>query len=533
LRINPIDAIPSRAETGRMSDAPATLYDEVPYPSAVYSQTHPDRLAVVATLSGMTPAPVERCRVLELGCGDGFNLISMAYGLPGSEFVGIDLAAQPIGRGSAIVDRLGLRNIGLQARDVAEAGPDLGEFDYIIAHGLYSWVPPHVRERIMEICGKNLSARGVAYVSYNAYPGNHLRDLVRGMMRYHAAHFPKPADQIQQARGLVKLLAEAGEKDDPYRQILGRELERITKYTDASFFHDDLSANNRPVYFHAFMAHAERHGLQFLGEADVTEQQELECPPHVRSVLQQLDPDDVVGGEQYRDFVRCRAFRQTLLCRRGIRLTRGFSPAQMGGLSIAGEIRSASGHGDALSDSPELFIGRKNAELETDRPLVKAALRRLGSAWPSFIHFRDLLGKVRSDLGRMGDEHAAADAEDLASALLQASIAGVLELRADNPQFVLEPGEKPKASALARIQLELGNRVSTLLHGIVRMDDELGRALLLLLDGTRDRDALREALQQAVRDGRVTADAVPVQQITEKDLDAMLGKLARLGLLVE
>ena len=123
-----------------------TIYNEVLYPSAVYAQTHPDRLAMMATLYGMTPAPVEKCRVLELGCGDGWNLITMAYGLPGSEFFGIDLAGKPIARGNELIAKLGLRNLSLREMDVADAA-DLGEFDYIIAHGLYSWVPQHVRER--------------------------------------------------------------------------------------------------------------------------------------------------------------------------------------------------------------------------------------------------------------------------------------------------------------------------------------------------------------------------------------------------
>jgi tRNA G46 methylase TrmB len=73
-----------------MADQTLTAYDEVLYPSYTHNQTHPDRLATIATLFGLTPAPVERCRVLELGCGNGSNLVPMAYGLPGSEFVGID-----------------------------------------------------------------------------------------------------------------------------------------------------------------------------------------------------------------------------------------------------------------------------------------------------------------------------------------------------------------------------------------------------------------------------------------------------------
>ena len=118
-----------------MPDMTATAYDDVLYSSYAFSQTHPDRLATLATLFGMKPTPVTQCRVLELGCGDGSNLIPMAYGLPGSEFVGIDLAARPIATGQEMIETLGLKNITLWPLDVTKVTPDFGQFDYIIEIG--------------------------------------------------------------------------------------------------------------------------------------------------------------------------------------------------------------------------------------------------------------------------------------------------------------------------------------------------------------------------------------------------------------
>ncbi|MGH9668402.1 MAG: class I SAM-dependent methyltransferase, partial [Bryobacteraceae bacterium] len=124
-----------------MSETPANPYDRFSYPTYAHSQTHPDRLATMAKLFGMTPCPVESCRVLELGCGDGWNLIPMASTLPHSEFVGVDLAADPIARGSEVVEAVGLKNIHLLTLDVMDFDRAMGEFDYIVAHGLYAWVP--------------------------------------------------------------------------------------------------------------------------------------------------------------------------------------------------------------------------------------------------------------------------------------------------------------------------------------------------------------------------------------------------------
>ena len=101
-------------------------YDEFLYNNCAILHTHPNRLAVMASLLGLNPAPVEQCRVLELGCGDGANLIPMAHALPKSRFLGIDLAGRPIARGQAMIKDLGLQNIVLQQMDILNFPKDAG-----------------------------------------------------------------------------------------------------------------------------------------------------------------------------------------------------------------------------------------------------------------------------------------------------------------------------------------------------------------------------------------------------------------------
>jgi cyclopropane fatty-acyl-phospholipid synthase-like methyltransferase len=140
--------------------ATSTPYDLVPYDNFPSAQTHPDRMATVAILWGLEPPAVDRCRILEIGCAAGGNLIPMAVGLPQSSFFGIDLSARQIADGQRVVTELGLKNIELKQIDILDVSPEWGEFDYIICHGIYSWVPATVQDKILDICQQNLSPNG-------------------------------------------------------------------------------------------------------------------------------------------------------------------------------------------------------------------------------------------------------------------------------------------------------------------------------------------------------------------------------------
>src|SRR5262249_43938979 len=151
-----------------MSVPPArTSYDDLPYPSNPYPYTHPDHLAAVATLLGMRPAAADRCRVLELGCAAGGNLIPLAYAYPAGTFLGIDLSAEQVRQGQELVDALGLENVELRRMSILDVDERLGAFDFIICHGVYSWVPDEVQDKILDVCARHLTPQGVGFISYN------------------------------------------------------------------------------------------------------------------------------------------------------------------------------------------------------------------------------------------------------------------------------------------------------------------------------------------------------------------------------
>src|SRR4029077_21071172 len=134
-----------------------TPYDIFSYRGFAYMDTHPARMVTMAALYGMNPTPVSSCRVLELGCGVGANVIPMAVQYPDSEFIGIDLSGRSIEVGSRAIAALGLRNITLRNASIMDIGADYVLFDYIIAHGVYSWVPADVRDKILAIFHDHLA----------------------------------------------------------------------------------------------------------------------------------------------------------------------------------------------------------------------------------------------------------------------------------------------------------------------------------------------------------------------------------------
>jgi methyltransferase-like protein/2-polyprenyl-3-methyl-5-hydroxy-6-metoxy-1,4-benzoquinol methylase len=534
-----------------MAEAAATSrtsYDEVLYPGYPFQQTHPDRLATIAALHGLSPAPVTKCRVLELGCGDGGNLIPMAFTLPESQFVGIDLAARPIASGQMMAKELGLRNIELLACDLMEASANLGEFDYIIAHGIYSWVPPAVQSRILELCRRHLAPQGVAYVSYNAYPGYHLRAIMREMMLFHTRAIEESEEKVTQALALLKFIlmkfpSEEASRADLYGAVIREQLDDMLGWRRRdTIYHDELAPFNSPVYFHQFMAHAGEYGLQYLSEANFFDTQIHTYPPKVREMLEQFGDEHVVQKEQYIDFLKCRTFRQTLLCRQGLKLTRNISPLKLTEFSLASLAQPVSQRLDLGAKVTEEFRGPKGARLQTDFPLAKAVLLHLNEVAPRALGWDELLDGAQSRLGNaVNGAKSNDDLLTLAEILLAAYGSGVVQLHLHTPRFAAEVSERPVASELSRWQARCGaTTVTNLLHRNVEIEDELGRQLLPLLDGTRNHAAIIDELtslneKRGIKqpDGTPITERQEIRRYISETLGANLRKLVRMALLAD
>jgi len=510
------------------------IYDEVQYPSYSYSLSHPSHLATLATLLGMNPPPVAHCRVLELGCASGGNLIPMAYGLPESEFVGIDLSACQVAEGQAMLAAVGAQNVTLKHMDILDVDADLGQFDYIIAHGVYSWVPRAVQEKVLEICRKNLAPNGVAYVSYNTYPGWHMLGAVRTMMLYHTRGVTDPARRAAEARGLVDFLATSvSSQDGTHTGFMNAYLNYVKEYLfpkeDAFLLHDELSDVNEPLYFYQFAGRATRHGLRYLADAEFQTMLASNLTPEVAEALRHM-AKDTITLEQYIDFIRNRTFRQSLLCHQEVKLKVDLGPQRLADFYVASSAKAESPQPDIHSAAVEKFEASDGAVLATDHPVTKSAMLCLAEVWPKSVPFKILLATARARLG--GDlPEGGRDAQVLAANLLRAySYSGTLvELQLYAPQFVLEVSERPVASPVARFQAKRRHKVTNLRHE-PRTLGEVSRHLLPYLDGSRDRRGLLSLMHQWAAEGIIQVgpseeQAQDTEPESEPDRESALARL--------
>lgn len=530
----------------------SNTYEQIPYPGMSYSQTHPDRLATVATLLGLDPAPVEHCRILALGCASGWNLLPMAYGLPGSSILGIDRSPRQIREGQAMVEALGLNNLELRAMDILDIGPELGHYDYIVAHGVFSWVPPAVQEALLEVCRQNLAPAGVAYVSYNTYPGWHMLRIIRDMMLYRTRDIADPQERATEARALLDFLAESispessayGNFLNTYAEFLRGELKGTSESGNAFLLHDELEKVNEPIYFHQFMDLAARHGLQYLGEAEFRTMLGSNFEPGVMGHLNGLSRS-VIDLEQYMDFFRNRTFRQTLLCHDTLTVSRSLRPEALHRFYVSSNARPVETDLDIHATATAQFCGLDGATLSTDHPVSKAAMLCLAENWPRDLPFDELLARARERLGvdpTAPRAEVEKDAQVLGTNLLRAYgySSSLAELHVYAPDLVVQPGPCPTAGPVARLQAAHSDRVTNLRHERVRLD-ELDRFLLQHLDGRNDRAALVELLlagpiqegQLSVQEGNQPVDdAARTRELLAQGLEERLRWLADAALLV-
>lgn len=434
-----------------------TPYDRVAYPTTMFAQTHPERLAVLATLAGLDPVPPQGARILEIGGGTCVNLLSMAAMWPDCDAHGFDLSANAIARGQEIADASGITNVTLAVEDICNAHEryPAGSFDYVIAHGVYAWVPDHVREATMRLMAHVLSDRGIAFVSYNAMPGGHIRLIMREMLLDAIGEIDDPDARIAAVRDFLEAYARPQPDDEPLAKTLRQQAESMLKRPDAVLFHDELGPCFNPQRLMDVAEAAASNGLVFLTDAGRNR--------HLDGFLPDGSavPDDpeyaVLLAASRDDYASLRYFRQSLFVKQ--EPDRMIDATRIADMWISTKLqRLPDGSFTQGGDSVNI----------ADEDLA-AAIARVAAVHPQRLAISALTDNP---------EHL--------RVIVQLFAEWYVNLYPDPAPFPFGPSDAPCASPLVRGMLGLGETMlCTLDHTVLKIEQPELRALLMAADGTR------------------------------------------------
>jgi methyltransferase-like protein/SAM-dependent methyltransferase len=519
-------------------------YDAAPYESHAHPESAPGRLAAIAHLFGLDTPDVATARVIELGCAGGGNLIPFVAAHPKAHAVGIDLSRVQIEQGRVLVEALGLDNLELVIGDIASMDlAALGQFDFVICHGVYSWVPEHVQQAILPAIRSLLAPDGVAYVSYNVYPGWKSKEIVRDAMMLFGTELKTPDERVSHARGLIELLADVAPKGGVLSKALRDYQAFGGQAGDYYLLHEELETFNLPCYFLEFLGLAGGHGLAYLAEARPQVMFAGNYGDEVSARLLKESGQSQVLLEQYLDFVVNRTFRQTLLVHgeRAPQVRYQIDRTRWEQMHFAANVPPVEGP-TRLDASSQEYGTPGEALLVTDDPVVKAALNAFTARWPWTLTRQELMDTVQARIGSAGvdDSELEKRVDDLLEHLIFRRHA-LYRLESVLPE-PLATAKRPRIFEPSRRMAELTQGEADAFtfnrwHEPVFLDP-VDRYLVPLLDGTRDRAALLKELLAIARDGRIwfqhdgkrVKDKVALRDALAKILDELTDRLAKLKL---
>ena len=517
-------------------------YDAVPYDSHPFPQTAPGHMAAVAHLFGLSTPKVSTARVLEIGCSAGGNLIPFAAHHPLARVTGIDLSQVQIEKGRQHVKALGLHNVELRRADIANMDlSTLGQFDFIICHGVYSWVPETVQDGILSAFQQLLSDDGIAHVSYNVYPGWKAKEIVRDAMLLRGGDQATPAEKLSYARGMIDFMEQVAPEDSVIGKALADFRSQSINFKDYYVLHEYLESFNAPCYFLKMVSKANDKHLSYLADVEPRSMFAVNYGSKIAEPLLKECGHSQTLVEQYLDFFNNRTFRQSLFVRSGRaqQIRYQLDRDRQRDFHFAAWLPR---HDNAAGlDESEQTYGDQTTSIVTSEPVVKAALDTLNFRWPATISRPELDGSVAAAMAAAGfalpDNHNAR-VDDLLEHLI---MIGQIRFRLE-PVRLQAISTTLRLEDAARVMPELGRPEEAYTFNAWHEELQLSpvdRFLVPLLDGTHSRDDLVDAIvvlarQDVIRyerDGRRITDEAELRNAVAEEVDGLPHRLVAMKLL--
>lgn len=516
-------------------------YDSVPYESVPYSSSNPSYMRAVGMLFKMNPTKIDEAKILEIGCAGGGNLIPLALKYPKAKLLGVDLSPVQIESAQKQAKEVGATNVEFKNISIADLGSSNGKFDYIVCHGVLSWVNENTRNAIFKACEQLLTDNGLAYISYNTLPGWNMVRTVRDMMLYHAAMFTTPAEKIQQSRLLLDFVKDSvPQQNNPYADMLKTESTILSQQPDHYLFHDHLEADNKQYYFHEFMTEANRHSLQYVADSNIASMFLGNMPESVAEKLKVVN--DIVRTEQYMDFINNRRFRMSILCRSGNAINRDLNIDSIKPLYMNMRITPAKQASEvSLEDLTDQAVfyhqGMKENNISTSSPVMKAALYTFVENINYPLSFNEVVKAVAKKLPKAKTEEIE---QEFGVNALRMILSGHITI-SEAPKFSNVISKKPEVSALVRYQaMNMPSLwVTNEMHERVAINI-FDKYLLRYLDGKNSTEELASKMTGHVESGELNISkdekAIDNKEEIKKEITAAvtqtLEKLKIMALLI-
>lgn len=451
-----------------MPEVLSSSFDALPYRHGAIPATHPARLGAIARLLGRGAAMPDRCRVLELGGGEGMNLLPLAERFPDSQFVGVDFSAEQIRVGEEARRAAGIGNARLVCEDLRKFEMEEGAFDYVIAHGVYSWVTDDVKNRLLGICAQALAPEGIACISYNVHPGWGLLGSLRAIIRSELVTASNPREHAR--RLLPALQRSFAGQDTPYAKLMAEALAEMQAKPDALLFHDELEVVNDPVTLSDFTKHAGVHGLHYLAEADFSSMPLEHLPAAAQTELAGLGVD-FLRGQQLLDLLGNRKLRASLLTKVPSPPAAQLDPTVVAECAVGFHLRAVESRIDLGGAAPLRLLGRHNFVLSIEKPAQRAFFAALCEVYPQRVTFAQAISRA-TELLQQCKLPPELDSGPLAVGLARLFRIDQCDLLLAGSGQWLKPAEAPVASPLMRHQARTGLHVTNRWHEVVELTEE-------------------------------------------------------------
>lgn len=497
-------------------------YNSFLYVSKPFSSTNINNLQAKAKMYGLKPVPLKGARVLELGASCGGNIVTQALYYPETTFTGIDLSGVQVKHGNDIINAIGLKNVTLLEKDILDIDESFGTFDYIIVHGIWSWVPDVVKDKILSICNVNLSDNGIAYVSYNTYPGWKRLEQLRDIMLYSEKR-AKDQDLLERTlytKSVLKMVADTMNIDDRSRAQSAYKINNIHNVLNSNDYyvaHEYLEAFNDPVYVSDFIDRARKQGCAYIGDEVLQRSFITWLADDVTNNIRALSHDNYVDKEQFYDYVYDTQFRMSLLTKLSnedkINHEETVTQDILNSLYYVGNSRNEKGIPEDWTDTVNIAIKEL---MDTHRQFnVQGIINHINSQYPGYninmdqLYQRLLLLTIVGQINIFGESYPMTPFVENESYIPQRFINYVNTL-------IMKDGNK--YMALGNMYNQLDNEVD---NGVLYVMNQLAQPT--------SRAKLLELVESDLTVNRTTKDGYTYKVPSEQYLNEVLVHLEYLG----